>query len=123
MILYYCTICALYPCFYAKNLNSSPGSLASETFEQAYGSANSLANIDSKPSSIASKLNLLFYATEDEFEATSEGLCDFVREIFSLDRQVFNDYQVRALKKLLLKKSHAQVRNIISNKNYDSYDL
>ena len=42
-------------------------------------------------------------------ETTSEGLCDHVREIFSINRQVFSEYQIKAMKKLLAKKSHAQV--------------
>ena len=44
-----------------------------------------------------------------DLETTSEGLGDFIREIFSIDRTVYNEYQVKAMKMLLSKKSHAQV--------------
>jgi hypothetical protein len=79
MVLFYCTVCALYPCLYATSLSISPAS-ENETD-----------------------------TNKDELESTSEGLCDFLREIFFLNRQTFNDYQIKALKKLLLRKSQAQV--------------
>jgi hypothetical protein len=95
MTLYYCTICALYPCFYV------------DKFLSAESPVNTLKTIDSeKDLKLPKKIN---NNNEDELETTSEGLCDFVRELFYLDRPVFNEYQIKALKKLLLRKSHSQV--------------
>ena len=45
----------------------------------------------------------------NNLETTSEGLCDYVREIFNLSRSVFNEYQMKAVRKLLTRKSHAQI--------------
>jgi hypothetical protein len=60
---------------------------------------------------------------------TSEGLCDHVREIFMLSRQVYNEYEVRAMRKLLARKSHSQILKdelkkqllIISNDKHPYY--
>jgi hypothetical protein len=46
------------------------------------------------------------------FETTSEGLCDHVREIFDISRQAFSDYQIKAIKKLLMRRSHPQVDHL-----------
>lgn len=47
----------------------------------------------------------------NELETTSEGLCDYIREIFYLNRQGFSEYQNKAMKKLVVRKSHPQVRS------------
>ena len=104
MTLYYCTVCALYPCFYNDKISFE--SMNNETPSKLTSLSSISSDKDLKFTSITNKMN---DNNEDELETTSEGLCDFVRELFSLDRQVFNDYQVRVLKKLLLKTSHQQV--------------
>ena len=45
----------------------------------------------------------------NDLETTSEGLCDHVREIFGVDRSSFNEYEVRAMRRLLVRKSHSQI--------------
>lgn len=101
MVLFYCTVCALYPSLYTGNLPSS-GSTFSEYLDER-GCNLGLNNSES----------ILDYSEIDpDLETTSEGLCDHIREIFNLSRQVFNDYQVRAIKKLLSRNSHQQVRNL-----------
>jgi hypothetical protein len=87
MLLFYCTVCALYPSLYATSLSISPLSITNEND-----------------------------ADKDELETTSEGLCDFLREIFFLSRSTFNDYQIKALKKLLFRKSQAQVKTTVQYK-------
>jgi hypothetical protein len=94
MLLYNCTICGLYPSLYGGNGPSSTTS--SDNLENEF--EEDLAK--NQTSNFFSKQNL---------ETTSEGLCDHIREIFGLNRQVFNCYQIRAMKKLLIKKSHSQV--------------
>ena len=96
MLLYNCTICGLYPSLYGGNLPSSATSLEMLSDEMP-------DNNDQK-----SRLAIDFMLKPD-LETTSEGLCDHIREIFGLNRQVFNDYQIKAMKKLLIKKSHSQV--------------
>ena len=92
MLLYNCTICGLYPSLYCGNLPSSTTSL--DILERELDENQDNTQSDYKP----------------DLETTSEGLCDHIREIFELNRQVFNDYQIRAMKKLLTKKSHPQVK-------------
>jgi hypothetical protein len=106
MTLYYCTICALYPCFYNDKL-----SIESMNDEPSVNSLKSFTSLTSEKETKFESINKIKtnYDDEDELETTSEGLCDFVRELFSLNRQVFNDYQIKVLKKLLFKKSHQQV--------------
>ena len=94
MLLYNCTICGLYPSLYGGNVPSSTASLD---------------NIENELEDIQPKGQRYDSLSKPDLETTSEGLCDHIREIFDLTRQVFNDYQIRAMKKLLIKKSHPQV--------------
>lgn len=105
MTLYYCTVCALYPCFYNDKLSIE--SMCDEKPVHTLQSFNSISSGDMKFESLNRIQNN--DNEDDELETTSEGLCDFVRELFSINRQIFNDYQVKVLKKLLFKKSHQQV--------------
>ena len=127
LLIYYCTICALYPSLYTSQLPSSADSLNSDNEREAEpdhdqrrdqsltSMANSLTS-ELKPakrnafqtSFSTNELSFDFMAHAN-LETTSEGLCDHVREIFSINRQVFSEYQIKAMKKLLAKKSHAQV--------------
>jgi hypothetical protein len=95
MLLYNCTICGLYPSLYCGNMPSSTTSLSQ--------------NIENELEDIQSKGQEYDSLSIPDLETTSEGLCDHIREVFGLNRQVFNDYQIRAMKKLLIKKSHSQV--------------
>ena len=106
MVLYYSTICALYPNLYTSELPSSETAFLStdksETEDEMYSSTTSTRKL--------SKREFLRDNVEKrDLETTSEGLCDYIREIFGLSRQLFNDYQVKAMKKLLIRKSHPQV--------------
>lgn len=63
MLLYYCTICSLYPSLYSRRLPSS-------------SSLTSLENEDE------TEHNFSDLATNgEELETTSEGLCDYVSRI------------------------------------------
>ena len=106
MLLYNCTICALYPSLYTGNLPSSTTSL--DVIEKEIEDEMENKSIDSF-NPIKFKNETIEYAIKPDLETTSEGLCDHIREIFGLSRQIFNDYQVRAMKKLLIRKSHPQV--------------
>lgn len=87
-------MCGLYPSLYCGNMPSS---------------TTSFENIENELEDIQSKRQAYDSLSIPDLETTSEGLCDHIREIFGLSRQVFNDYQIRAMKKLLIKKSHSQV--------------
>ena len=101
--MYFCTICALYPSLYGGNLPSSATSM------------EMLAN--GEEDELKTQLISDFMAKPD-LETTSEGLCDHIREIFGLNRQIFNDYQIKAMKKLLIKKSHSQVSTHIFGREF-----
>ena len=135
MLIYYCTICALYPSLYTTQLPSSADSLDSESEreneltsrvetdaehhmnQQQLRRDQSLASSELKlpkrsafqTSFSTNELSFDFMAHVN-LETTSEGLCDHVREIFAINRHVFSEYQIKAMKKLLSRKSHAQVR-------------
>lgn len=102
MVLFYSTVCALYPNLYTGNLPSSTSPIQENSGESSDGYE---MNITKK----INKSKSLDYSLEPDLETTSEGLCDHIREIFDLSRSVFNDYQVKAMKKLLFRKSHPQV--------------
>ena len=116
MLLYYCTICALYPSLYTSNLSSSVSSIRldetpSDSSFNLYDFQNKRASeASSRKSNLDRRLSIEFSIDQD-LETTSEGLCDHVREIFGINRQMFNEYQVKAMRKLLYKKLHAQVSN------------
>lgn len=110
MLLYYSTICGLYPSLYCSTIPSSSLSLDLEEDtllhnESNCASGNDLESINTNIRKLDSDTNSI----RPDLETTSEGLCDHIREIFGLSRQVFNDYQVKAMKKLLIRKSHPQV--------------
>ena len=99
MVLYYCTICALYPNLYTLNHPSPTESISTISVSEESDS-ETINELESKR----------FLINDfDDLETTSEGLCDHIREIFNLKRQVFNEYQVKAMKRLLIQKSHPQV--------------
>lgn len=109
MVLFYSTICALYPNLYTSELPSSEKTFLS-TDKSEYDSDDMFPALSSSSSKKISKREFLRDNVEKrDLETTSEGLCDYVREIFGLSRQLFNDYQVKAMKKLLIRKSHSQV--------------
>ncbi len=107
MLLYYCTICALYPSLYARSLPSSC-SLDSEQNENDLLYLTNSDEKNEKQNKKSFKIGFDFQ-TKNDLETTSEGLCDHIREIFNINRQIFNEYQVKAMKKILSKKSHPQV--------------
>lgn len=75
------------------------------------GSASSISVSEESDCDTINELETKHVLTSnlDDLETTSEGLCDHIREIFNLKRQVFNEYQVKAMKRLLIQKSHSQV--------------
>ena len=105
-ILYYTTICALYPSLFTSCL---PSECSSESFSDTNSLSedskqmSSYLKIDNKKSSFDNS------SFNPDLIITSEGLCDHVREIFKLERQEYNTYQVKAMRKLLTSKSHPQV--------------
>ncbi|RNA16656.1 hypothetical protein BpHYR1_004915 [Brachionus plicatilis] len=107
LVLYYCTICSLYPNLYTANQSSPIESCSSK-------SDISLSDSDTLNESGGLLRGYMTNFAED-LETTSEGLCDHIRELFSLKRQVFNEYQVKAMKRLLLKKSHPQLQGFTLN--------
>ena len=110
-LLYYCTICALYPSLYASSLPSSCTFELENSSESAHLSDEN--RVKSENESIKNKeAHFDNSIINPELEITSEGLCDYVREIFNLNRQEFNNYQVKAMKKLLLSRSHPQVNDL-----------
>lgn len=106
MVLYYATICALYPNLCTSELPSSETSSDSDNSENGSDEMFSISRNNTRQEFLRD------YVIKRDLETTSEGLCDYIREIFDLSRQLFNDYQVRAMKKLLIRKSHPQVRSI-----------
>lgn len=139
MTLYYSTLCALYPSLYPSSLNkndapttliefedelsSSPvEEIDSPTFKPIFtsivdsvdsasrlSSTNTNDRLDRRTSLNKDQQQHTGGEQPSELETTSEGLCDHLREVFDLDRQVYNDYQVKAMRKLLIRKSHGQV--------------
>lgn len=128
-LLFNCTVCALYPSLFVSNLpSSSTNSIELDDLENEVND-NQLTLIGSDVESSQLDENS-FVKMSDSFmldeksvhsrpmydlhamnnlETTSEGLCDYVREIFNLSRSVFNEYQMKAVRKLLTRKSHAQI--------------
>ena len=102
-LLYYCTICALYPSLYASSLPSSCTFELENLSESAHLPDENPVKCEKREAHFDNAI------INPELEITSEGLCDYVREIFNLNRQEFNLYQVKAMKKLLLSRSHPQV--------------
>lgn len=105
MVLYYSTICALYPNLYTSELPSSESTFLN-TDRSEYESDEMFSGVGRK---MTKREFLRDNVEKRDLETTSEGLCDYIREIFGLSRQLFNDYQVKAMKKLLIRKSHPQV--------------
>jgi hypothetical protein len=101
MVLYHATVTALYPCLYVSNVPSSTISMLKENSELFQESA--------------SESPIKFIEHDEDLETTSEGLCDFVRELFCIDRPKYNAYQMQVLKKILFKKSHPQVNFFFYN--------
>jgi hypothetical protein len=108
MLLYYSTICGLYPSLYCSTIPSSSLSIDLEE-DTVLTNHSNCGSMNAEESTIIRKLDSENNSIQPDLETTSEGLCDHVREIFGLSRQVFNDYQVKAMKKLLIRKSHPQV--------------
>jgi hypothetical protein len=102
MLLYYSTICGLYPSLYCTRMPSS-------TSISSFDSNDVHKEVETKPGSSNPSNDFSSSMVQPDLETTSEGLCDHIREIFCLSRQVFNDYQVKAMKKLLIRKSHPQI--------------
>lgn len=105
MVLYYSTICALYPNLYTSELPSSETVFLSTDKSET----SELDDVFTGSRKISKREFLRDNVEKRDLETTSEGLCDYIREIFGLSRQLFNDYQVKAMKKLLTRKSHPQV--------------
>lgn len=104
MVLYFSTICALYPNLYTSELPSSETTILTTD-----KSENESDEMHSGSRKMTKREFLRDNVEKRDLETTSEGLCDYIREIFGLSRQLFNDYQVKAMKKLLIRKSHPQV--------------
>ncbi len=131
--MFNCTVCALYPSLYVSNLPSSSAnsieldSLENEMDENQLtliGSdddENSLVKISDSfmldEKSVQSRRVYELHAVSN-LETTSEGLCDYVREIFNLSRSLFNEYQMKAVRKLLTRRSHAQILKEELRKQY-----
>jgi hypothetical protein len=130
MTLYYCTICSLYPSLYTSNsLDSFNSGTETESDSESSCDTTEATSIDGAEPNIRKEINkrkpkikLTHFKKQttestsnydllrnSTFETTSEGLCDHVREIFDISRQAFNDYQMNAMKKLLMRRSHPQV--------------
>jgi hypothetical protein len=106
MLLYYCTLCALYPSLYNNAQIPSSSSRSSSSCEASSSTCSIILNSNSI---VDADEEAVVVDTSDLETTTSEGLCDYVRELFDLDRQIYNDYQVRAMRKLLIRKSHTQI--------------
>ncbi|CAF1116815.1 unnamed protein product, partial [Brachionus calyciflorus] len=102
LVLYYCTICAFYPNLYSVNLPSPTDSTSSKISLDSKSASNETLNeFDNS--------NKKFTSNFEDLETTTEGLCDHIREIFNLKRHVYNEYQVKAMNRLLTQKSHPQI--------------
>jgi len=128
--LFNCTVCALYPSLFVNNLPSSSANsielddLENEMDENQLTLIGNHVELSQLDENSLVKMSESFMYDErsvhsrhiacdlhamNNLETTSEGLCDYVREIFNLSRSVFNEYQMKAVRKLLTRKSHAQI--------------
>jgi len=123
-------VCALYPSLFVNNLPSSSANsielddLENEMDENQLTLIGNHVELSQLDENSLVKMSESFMYDErsvhsrhiacdlhamNNLETTSEGLCDYVREIFNLSRSVFNEYQMKAVRKLLTRKSHAQI--------------
>lgn len=90
----------MYPCIFNSSL---PSSCHSESDQESFSDDSSQYKNTFK------KLSFDNSTINPDLIITSEGLCDHVRELFSLNRHEFNIYQVKAMRKLLSSQSHQQI--------------
>ncbi len=97
------------PSVCSEDIDSDP-TLNDADNESEQTNRKNYVNSSSSPKRASMTLSIDFSSLiSSDMIITSDGLCDHVREIFNIDRHEYNIYQVKAMRKLLVTKSHPQV--------------